>query len=239
MQSLCPDGQRDEFGFLQYQNSTVSQLLERISQVAEQNRLFTSEGPGLGQELETLQQHLDSLSSAPSSPDLTFNKTQDVTLASVLKDQTLFQQVLLKNFSLSKATTRLLLHTPVSLTAVRRLLLGTRDGERNQSLELGPGGTSQKPEDRGSSLQEGASAGVEGPDGGLLHEALRDPAEAAGRRTLPRGNTWGARSSDGTEDQRKDQQALRTWRYGQRSLRHASSLCICWSRYWSRSKNPS
>lgn len=22
MQSLCPDGQRDEFGFLQYQNST-------------------------------------------------------------------------------------------------------------------------------------------------------------------------------------------------------------------------
>ncbi|TNM90305.1 hypothetical protein fugu_004539, partial [Takifugu bimaculatus] len=79
MQSLCPDGQRDEFGFLQYQNSTVSQLLERISQVAEQNRLFTSEGPGLGQELETLQQHLDSLSSAPSSPDLTFNKTQGET----------------------------------------------------------------------------------------------------------------------------------------------------------------
>ncbi|XP_029685458.1 ATP-binding cassette sub-family A member 2-like isoform X3 [Takifugu rubripes] len=209
MQSLCPDGQRDEFGFLQYQNSTVSQLLERISQVAEQNRLFTSEGPGLGQELETLQQHLDSLSSAPSSPDLTFNKTQDVTLASVLKDQTLFQQVLLKNFSLSKATTRLLLHTPVSLTAVRRLLLGTRDGERNQSLELGPGGTSQKPEDRGSSLQEGASAGVEGPDGGLLHEALRDPAEAAGRRTLPRGTPGALGGSDGTEDQRKDQQALK------------------------------
>ncbi|XP_016523173.1 ATP-binding cassette sub-family A member 2-like [Poecilia formosa] len=75
MQSLCPDGQRDEFGFLQYKNSTVTQLLERISEVVEQNRLFTSDRPGLGQDLETLQQHLESLSAAPLPPDYGFNSS--------------------------------------------------------------------------------------------------------------------------------------------------------------------
>uniref|UniRef100_A0A4W4HDU6 ATP-binding cassette sub-family A member 2 n=1 Tax=Electrophorus electricus TaxID=8005 RepID=A0A4W4HDU6_ELEEL len=64
MQSLCPDGQRDEFGFLQYKNSTVTQLLERIGEVVEQNHLFMSGRPSLGEELESLQQHLESLSSA-------------------------------------------------------------------------------------------------------------------------------------------------------------------------------
>ncbi|MED6268671.1 ATP-binding cassette sub- A member 2, partial [Characodon lateralis] len=76
MQSLCPDGQRDAFGFLQYKNSTVTQLLERISEVVEQNRLFTSDRPGLGQDLETLQQHLESLSAAPLPPDYSFNSSQ-------------------------------------------------------------------------------------------------------------------------------------------------------------------
>lgn len=211
----------------------------------------------------------------------------DVTLASVLKDQTLFQQVLLKNFSLSNATTGLLLHTPVSLTGVttpllplhvclclpeaeavcashlcfcvqvRSLLLETRGGGRNQSLKLAPGGSALQVRrlrlwlDQQVVLQvrihspvgsagrgvitephifqpmrtcrgcpdmfcvvtvphqEGASAGVEGLKGGLLHEALRDPAEAAGSRTLPRGTSGALGRSDRPEDQRKDQQALK------------------------------
>uniref|UniRef100_A0A7N8XI00 ATP-binding cassette sub-family A member 2 n=1 Tax=Mastacembelus armatus TaxID=205130 RepID=A0A7N8XI00_9TELE len=78
MQSLCPDGQRDEFGFLQYKNSTVTQLLEQISEVVEQNRLFTSDRPGLGQELESLQQHLESLSSTPLPPDYNFNNSKGI-----------------------------------------------------------------------------------------------------------------------------------------------------------------
>ncbi|PWA16008.1 hypothetical protein CCH79_00019355 [Gambusia affinis] len=77
MQSLCPDGQRDEFGFLQYKNSTVTQLLERISEVVEQNRFFTPDRPGLGQDLETLQQQLESLSAAPLPPDYSFNRSQE------------------------------------------------------------------------------------------------------------------------------------------------------------------
>uniref|UniRef100_A0A3Q0S7A0 ATP-binding cassette sub-family A member 2 n=1 Tax=Amphilophus citrinellus TaxID=61819 RepID=A0A3Q0S7A0_AMPCI len=113
MQSLCPDGQRDEFGFLQYKNSTVTQLLERISEVVEQNRLFMSDRPGLGQELETLQQHLESLSSTPLQHDYNFNNS--FTLASVLKNESVFQQFLIKNLSLSDSTANLLLSTPVSL----------------------------------------------------------------------------------------------------------------------------
>uniref|UniRef100_W5KXQ3 ATP binding cassette subfamily A member 2 n=1 Tax=Astyanax mexicanus TaxID=7994 RepID=W5KXQ3_ASTMX len=77
MQSLCPDGQRDEFGFLQYKNSTVTQLLERIGEVVEQNHLFMSDRPSLGEELESLQQHLESLSSAQSPLENRFNSSHE------------------------------------------------------------------------------------------------------------------------------------------------------------------
>uniref|UniRef100_A0A8C7YRG7 ATP-binding cassette, sub-family A (ABC1), member 2 n=1 Tax=Oryzias sinensis TaxID=183150 RepID=A0A8C7YRG7_9TELE len=124
MQSLCPDGQRDEFGFLQYKNSTVTQLLERLSQVVEQNRLFTSDRPGLGQDLENLQQHLEGLGSTPFPPDYNFSKSPGLTgsqftLASVLKNQTLFQQFLVRNLSLSSSTASALLNATVSLGEVR------------------------------------------------------------------------------------------------------------------------
>lgn len=59
---------------------SVTQLLERISEVVEENRLFTSDSPGFGRELETLQQHLDSLSSTPLPPDSYLNKSQGLTL---------------------------------------------------------------------------------------------------------------------------------------------------------------
>lgn len=86
--------------------------------------------------------------------------------------------------------------------------------------------------------QEGASAGVAGPIGGLLPEALRDPAEAAGRRTLPRGSPGALGRSDSTEDQRRDQQALKDLEVWQRCLRHASFFRVLCSRSWSRSKKP-
>lgn len=54
---------------------SVTQLLERISEVVEQNRLFTSDSPAFGQELETLQQHLDALSSTMPA-DCCSNKSQ-------------------------------------------------------------------------------------------------------------------------------------------------------------------
>ncbi|KAM9858193.1 ATP-binding cassette sub-family A member 2 [Aulostomus maculatus] len=149
MQSLCPDGQRDEFGFLQYKNSTVTQLLERISDVVEQNRLFTSGGPSLGQELETLQQHLDSLRTTPLPEEPSLNKSRGFTLASVLKNQSVLEQFLVRNVSLSNSTTSLLLNTPVSLTEVYRLIFGTspRVGRGAQSWIQGVKHTKHKPAD--------------------------------------------------------------------------------------------
>uniref|UniRef100_A0A8B9GZR9 ATP-binding cassette, sub-family A (ABC1), member 2 n=1 Tax=Astyanax mexicanus TaxID=7994 RepID=A0A8B9GZR9_ASTMX len=119
MQSLCPDGQRDEFGFLQYKNSTVTQLLERIGEVVEQNHLFMSDRPSLGEELESLQQHLESLSSAQSPLENRFNSS--FTVGSVLRNQSVFQQFLIRNLSLANDTASLLLSSPINLKEVRLL----------------------------------------------------------------------------------------------------------------------
>uniref|UniRef100_A0A8C7IGE6 ATP-binding cassette sub-family A member 2 n=1 Tax=Oncorhynchus kisutch TaxID=8019 RepID=A0A8C7IGE6_ONCKI len=120
MQSLCPDGQRDEFGFLQYKNSTVTQLLERISDVVLQNHLLTAERPGLGQELESLQQHLERLSTptGPSPLDNGFNTSQGMCVSFMLKNQSVFRQFLVRNLSLPNNTASLLLSTPVNLKEV-------------------------------------------------------------------------------------------------------------------------
>ncbi|KAF0033711.1 hypothetical protein F2P81_013777 [Scophthalmus maximus] len=67
---------KEDFLALLFTRRSVTQLLERISEVVEQNRLFTSDRPGLGQELETLQRHLESLSSAPLPLDYNFNKSK-------------------------------------------------------------------------------------------------------------------------------------------------------------------
>uniref|UniRef100_A0A4W4H9Z9 ATP-binding cassette sub-family A member 2 n=1 Tax=Electrophorus electricus TaxID=8005 RepID=A0A4W4H9Z9_ELEEL len=118
MQSLCPDGQRDEFGFLQYKNSTVTQLLERIGEVVEQNHLFMSGRPSLGEELESLQQHLESLSSAQNPLESSYNMTHVFTVGSLLRNQSLFQQFLVQNLSLTNDMAQLLLSTPVNLKEV-------------------------------------------------------------------------------------------------------------------------
>ncbi|XP_026178352.1 ATP-binding cassette sub-family A member 2 isoform X2 [Mastacembelus armatus] len=188
MQSLCPDGQRDEFGFLQYKNSTVTQLLEQISEVVEQNRLFTSDRPGLGQELESLQQHLESLSSTPLPPDYNFNNSKGFTLASVLKNQSVFQQFLVKNLSLSNATSSLLLNTPFSVREVYNLIFGTalRDGSMTQSWIQGAKDTRHKPGDRVLHVEEKLLGDVHSLHGGLLHKALCDQLKGAHRQGLLR-----------------------------------------------------
>ncbi|XP_069576163.1 ATP-binding cassette sub-family A member 2 isoform X2 [Brachyistius frenatus] len=211
MQSLCPDGQRDEFGFLQYKNSTVTQLLERISEVVEQNRLFASDRPGLGQELETLQQHLESLSSAPLPPDYSFNSSQGFTLASVLKNQSVFYQFLIKNLSLSDSSAVLLLDTPLSLREVYSLIFGTsvRDTGGTQSSIQGAKDTKQKPADKVLHLKDQLLGGVESLDGGLIHRALRDPTTAAHRQALLRLMSRALGLAEAPGDQRSDRPGLK------------------------------
>uniref|UniRef100_A0AAY4B7N1 ATP-binding cassette sub-family A member 2 n=1 Tax=Denticeps clupeoides TaxID=299321 RepID=A0AAY4B7N1_9TELE len=187
MQSLCPDGQRDEFGFLQYKNSTVTQLLERISEVVEQNHLFTSDRPGLGEELESLQQHLESLSSAQSPLESHFNTSHGFTVGSILKNQSVFQQFLVRNLSLANDTASLLLSSPVNLKEVYNLIFGTYPS-------MGPGGRGLMEGVKGAhspgekvlqlEVREQLLGGWRGLDGGLIHRALQDPTKADHRHAL-------------------------------------------------------
>uniref|UniRef100_A0A8U8B5I5 ATP-binding cassette sub-family A member 2 n=1 Tax=Geospiza parvula TaxID=87175 RepID=A0A8U8B5I5_GEOPR len=98
MQSLCPDGQRDEFGFLQYSNSTVTQILEHLSEAVEQSSLFDPQHPGLEEELESLRRHLEALSSPePSSMETHFS-------SQAAKDQGELRRFLMQNLSLPNST---------------------------------------------------------------------------------------------------------------------------------------
>uniref|UniRef100_A0A8D2KS45 ATP-binding cassette sub-family A member 2 n=1 Tax=Varanus komodoensis TaxID=61221 RepID=A0A8D2KS45_VARKO len=111
MQSLCPDGQRDEFGFLQYSNSTVTQLLERLNEVVEKSNLFDPDHAGLEEQLESLRRPLESLSSSPPSAPA-------FTLDSAAKDKSEFHRFLRQNLSLSNETVDLLTGSKVNLKEV-------------------------------------------------------------------------------------------------------------------------
>uniref|UniRef100_A0A8C3REA9 ATP-binding cassette sub-family A member 2 n=1 Tax=Cyanoderma ruficeps TaxID=181631 RepID=A0A8C3REA9_9PASS len=112
MQSLCPDGQRDEFGFLQYSNSTVTQILEHLSEAVEQSSLFDPQHPGLEEELESLRRHLEALSSPePSSAETHFSSR-------AAKDQGELRRFLMQNLSLPNTTAELLLGSSIDLREV-------------------------------------------------------------------------------------------------------------------------
>uniref|UniRef100_A0A8D2QTW3 ATP binding cassette subfamily A member 2 n=1 Tax=Zosterops lateralis melanops TaxID=1220523 RepID=A0A8D2QTW3_ZOSLA len=120
MQSLCPDGQRDEFGFLQYSNSTVTQILEHLSEAVEQSSLFDPQHPGLEEELESLRRHLEALSSPePSSMETHFSRAgSSFTLAWAAKDQSELRRFLMQNLSLPNSTAELLLGSSIDLREV-------------------------------------------------------------------------------------------------------------------------
>ncbi|KAF1416231.1 ATP-binding cassette sub-family A member 2, partial [Spheniscus humboldti] len=139
MQSLCPDGQRDEFGFLQYSNSTVTQLLEHLSEAVEQSSLFDPQHPGLEEELESLRRRLEALSSSePSSMETHFSNRagSGFTLAWAAKDRGELHRFLTQNLSLPNNTAELLLGSSVDLREVGDLWDGFGPGEKMTQLEV-------------------------------------------------------------------------------------------------------
>uniref|UniRef100_A0A9L0RWX1 ATP-binding cassette sub-family A member 2 n=1 Tax=Equus caballus TaxID=9796 RepID=A0A9L0RWX1_HORSE len=127
MQSLCPDGQRDEFGFLQYANSTVTQLLERLNRVVEEGNLFDPARPSLGSELEALRQHLEALSSGPDTWESHLDRpaVSSFSLDSVARDPRELWRFLTQNLSLPNSTAQALLAAQVDLPEVYHLLFGS------------------------------------------------------------------------------------------------------------------
>ncbi|XP_054980053.1 ATP-binding cassette sub-family A member 2 isoform X2 [Sorex araneus] len=126
MQSLCPEGQRDEFGFLQYANSTVTQLLERLSRVVEDSNLFDPARPSLGLELEALRQRLEALGAGPEPGDGVPRAPAGASfsLDSVARDPRELWRFLTQNLSLPNGTAQALLAARVDLPEVHRLLFG-------------------------------------------------------------------------------------------------------------------
>ncbi|CAD7667769.1 unnamed protein product [Nyctereutes procyonoides] len=136
MQSLCPDGQRDEFGFLQYANSTVTQLLERLNRVVEEGNLFDPARPSLGSELEALRQHLEALRSGPDTWESRLDRptASSFSLGSVARDPRELCRFLMQNLSLPNSTAQALLAAQVDLPEVYHLLFGP-----SPALEVGSG----------------------------------------------------------------------------------------------------
>uniref|UniRef100_A0A8C8Z650 ABC-2 type transporter transmembrane domain-containing protein n=1 Tax=Prolemur simus TaxID=1328070 RepID=A0A8C8Z650_PROSS len=126
MQSLCPDGQRDEFGFLQYANSTVTQLLERLDRVVEEGNLFDPGRPSLGSELEALRQHLEALSAGPHTWGSHSDRpaVSSFSLDSVARDPQELRRFLMQNLSLPNSTAQALLAARVDPPEVYSLLFG-------------------------------------------------------------------------------------------------------------------
>ncbi|NXG78988.1 ABCA2 protein, partial [Baryphthengus martii] len=142
MQSLCPDGQRDEFGFLQYSNSTVTQLLEHLSEAVEQSSLFDPQHPGLEEELESLRRRLEALSSSePSSMETHFSNQagSGFTLAWAAKDRDELHRFLTQNLSLPNSTAELLLGSSIDLGEVGELWDGFGPVKKMTQLEVRSG----------------------------------------------------------------------------------------------------
>ncbi|CAM4645740.1 unnamed protein product [Lepidochelys olivacea] len=186
MQSLCPDGQRDEFGFLQYSNSTVTQLLERLNEVVEESNLFDPQHPGLEEELESLRRQLESLSkSEPSSMETHFDSraASRFTLGSAVKDQRELHRFLTRNLSLPNETAQLLLGSNINLKEVYRLFFGSAPASVDNAHE-------REPWDRFSAgekilqLEESLLGGWRNLEDGLIHRALRDPKRSTHRQAL-------------------------------------------------------
>ncbi|KAH0615615.1 hypothetical protein JD844_005073 [Phrynosoma platyrhinos] len=184
MQSLCPDGQRDEFGFLQYSNSKVTQLLERLNEVVEKSNLFDPNNAGLEEELESLRHHLESLgSNEPTAMETHFSNqaAPGFTLDSATKDKLEFHRFLTQNLSLSNETAELLTGSRVNLKEVYRLFFGTSPGSSDAF---------QEPWDRFNAaekllhLEEGLLGSLRNTDDGLIHQALRYPQEGSHKKAL-------------------------------------------------------
>lgn len=184
MQSLCPDGQRDEFGFLQYSNSTVTQLLERLNEVVEESNLFDPDHPGLEEELESLRRHLESLASnEPSAMEAHFSNqaAPGFTLDSTTKDKLELHRFLTQNLSLSNETAKLLTASSINLKEVYRLFFGTSPAFADGL---------QEPWDRFSTaekllhLEESLLGGLKTAEGGLVRQALHYPQKGPPKKAL-------------------------------------------------------
>ncbi|KAG9470406.1 hypothetical protein GDO78_017820 [Eleutherodactylus coqui] len=186
MQSLCPDGQRDEYGFLQYTNSTVTQLLDRLTEVVENSNLFDTDRPGLEEELESLKNHLESLSSDHSSLENHFHRQSGFTLDSVVKNKTDFREFLQSNLSLPSNVVELLASSSINLQEVYHLLFSSSHLSPDDLPVRGPWEAATSAGGQIFSLHGNILGKLKSFQEGLIHKALQDPLKSRHRPALLR-----------------------------------------------------
>lgn len=186
MQSLCPDGQRDEYGFLQYTNSTVTQLLDRLTEVVENSNLFDRDRPGLEEELESLKNHLESLSSDHSSLENHFHRQSGFTLDSVVKNKTDFREFLQSNLSLPSNVVDLLAGSSINLQEVYRLLFNSPHLSTDDLPGKSPWDAATSAGGQIFNLQGNILGKWKAFQEGLIHKALQDPRKSGHRLALLR-----------------------------------------------------
>ncbi|XP_056394149.1 ATP-binding cassette sub-family A member 2 isoform X1 [Hyla sarda] len=186
MQSLCPDGQRDEYGFLQYTNSTVTQLLDRLTEVVENSNLFDTNRPGLEEELESLKNHLESLSSDHSSLENHFQRQQGFTLDSVVKNKTDFREFLQSNLSLPNNVVDLLSGSSINLQEVYRLLFSSPHPSADDLSSKNPWDAATSAGGQIFNLHGNILGKWKSFQEGLIHKAIQDPLKSGHRLALLR-----------------------------------------------------
>ncbi|XP_075690662.1 ATP-binding cassette sub-family A member 2 [Rhinoderma darwinii] len=186
MQSLCPDGQRDEYGFLQYTNSTVTQLLDRLTEVVENSNLFDPERPGLEEELESLKNHLESLSSDHSSLENHFHRQSGFTLDSVVKNYTDFREFLQSNLSLPSNVVDLLAGSSINLQEVYRLLFSSPHLSTDDLPAMSPWDAATSAGGQIFNIHGNILGKWKSFHEGLIHKALQDPLKSGHRLALLR-----------------------------------------------------
>ncbi|CAJ0940457.1 unnamed protein product [Ranitomeya imitator] len=191
MQSLCPDGQRDEYGFLQYTNSTVTQLLDRLTELVENSNLFDTKRPGLGEELESLKNHLESLSSDHSSLENHFPRQSGTGTDRIYFGFGSEKQNGLPGFPpvqslLASNVVDLLSDSSINLQEVYRLLFSSLHMSTDDLPGKSPWDSAMAAGGQIFNLHGNILGKWKSFQEGLIHKALQDPLKSSHRLALLR-----------------------------------------------------
>uniref|UniRef100_S4RKG6 Uncharacterized protein n=2 Tax=Petromyzon marinus TaxID=7757 RepID=S4RKG6_PETMA len=131
MQSICPDGQRDAFGFLEYRNSISHHHLAKLDHILWIIGRCDMAQLVVRSPLVAVQQHshqhcceppvISRVLSQPPAP----RPCTDLTLSTLLRDPETFRDFLSRNLSLSDGAAAALLDSPIDTRELYRLFLGS------------------------------------------------------------------------------------------------------------------
>ncbi|XP_070532576.1 ATP-binding cassette sub-family A member 2-like [Ptychodera flava] len=122
LQSFCPDGERDPYGFPNYPDSMVHQFLNKVRRVVLDNKLFDQDFTI--DDIQILPDAFKDVLTDKDSIEERFASADDFTLGSVLKNESKFKDYLMTNLSLPLSSVNKLLKYKISAKELYRILYG-------------------------------------------------------------------------------------------------------------------